>query len=914
MDTRSSAALIRTKLYRPRVTDGLVPLLRVRQTLDHHLDRPLTLVCAPAGFGKTTLLSDWLANCPRPSAWLSLDAQDNDPAVFLAYMIAAVRKLFPDACATTLALLQAAELPPLRILSATLVNDMDSIADGGELPEGQRFLLVLDDYYLIHNLDVHQLLDDLLLHPPRSLHLVLGTRHDPPLALATQRAHGQLVEIRMAMLRFNGDETAAFVQHAVHFPLDQHTIAVLEKRSEGWVAALRFAALAFNMRGGDQSVPETLLDNRFVMDYLLSEVLARLPMATQEFLLRTAILKRLNGPLCDALTGQGDSTWDGQRHLEWLEQENAFTIALDDHGQWYRYHHLLQKLLLDQLERRCSVQEIADLHGRASAWYAANGYVEDAIAYALEAGDEMAAAHLVEMHRHALMNHEQWQSLERWLQLLPRRLIEERAPLLMAEAWLLQSRWRIADTLALLERVEVIMQQASLPEPDRTYLRSEVDTLRSHIAFHHSDMTSQLTYAERALKHVPMTYSSVRGHAWMDYAVAQYLLGNTQGWRDTVHEALNEDRLHGNAFPTRVLQGHCFLTWMDADLAGLQQGAAYLLKLAGERGLELGEAWGHYFMGSAAYQANDLDSAQREFEAVTNRRYLAHGFTYLQASFGLATVLLARGESEQAQVVANSTLAYAWDRGDQSIMEEAKAFQAYMAARLGRKAEARRWAASYKRNRPLIPLIMFHATPIALAQILLNQGSPQSLVEADDWLRRLHSFASETHNARFMIEVLALQAMLHSMRGLEAAAFDAIEQAVLLAEPGGLVRVFVDLGPPLAGLLAKLARQGVAAGFVGKVLDAIPSPPAVSHRPQRGTQMMPPRPLTANAGLPMPLSRRELEVLELLAQRLTVKEVAERLIISELTAKRHTANIYLKLGVNRRRDALAAAEAGGLLT
>ena len=236
-----------------------MPLIRVRRLLDHQLDRPLTLVCAPAGFGKTTQLSDWLAHCGRPSTWLSLDEQDNDPAVFLSYVIAAIRRLFPHACTTTAELLQGTELPPLDVLSATLVNEIDSIADfstagsgtaGSELPEGQRFLLVLDDYHLIRSLNVHQLLDDLLQYPPRSLHLVISTRHDPPLALAAQRARGRMVDVRMAALRFSAAETGEFMQQAVHAPVDQATIDVLAKRSEGWVAALRFAALAINMSAG----------------------------------------------------------------------------------------------------------------------------------------------------------------------------------------------------------------------------------------------------------------------------------------------------------------------------------------------------------------------------------------------------------------------------------------------------------------------------------------------------------------------------------------------------------------------------------------------------------------------------------------------------------------------------------------
>jgi LuxR family maltose regulon positive regulatory protein len=646
------------------------------------------------------------------------------------------------------------------------------------------------------------------------------------------------------------------------------------------------------------------------MDYLLSEVLANLPAVSQEFLLQTAILNRLHGALCDAVTGQGGAEWNGQRHLAWLEQENLFTVALDDSGQWYRYHHLLQRLLQEQLEQRFTAQEIAELHRRAGAWYAAHGLVEEAIAHTLAAGDEAGAAELVEANRHAMMNRELWQVLERWLQLLPRRIVATRPGLLMAEAWLFQSRWRIEDTLALLDQVEVMVAQEPLAEPQATYLRSEIDTLRSHVAFHLFDLHGQLTYAERALASAPPALSSVRGHAWMDCAVAHYLLGNAQGWRTAVHEALNEDRLHGNAFPTRVLQGYCFLTWMDGDMASLQQGAAYLLKLSCERELALGEAWGHYFLGCAAYQLNDLHTAEREFGAVVSRRYLAHGFTYLQASFGLATVLLARGAADAARAAANAVLAYAWERGDKSIMDEAKAFQAYLSLRLGSRAEARRWAAGYDFARPLIPFIMFHAAPVTVARILGEQRTAQSLAAAAAWLQRLHKFAAETYNTRFLVEVAALQALLHSTHGREAAALGALEQALLLAEPGGLLRVFVDLGAPMEALLRKLPLQGAGSAFAEKTLAAFPA-----HVPAPASGAQAPQVLVTagHRGMASPLSRRELEVLELLAQRLTVKEVAEQLVISELTAKRHTANIYQKLGVNRRRDALAAAQAAGLL-
>ncbi len=322
--------IIQTKLYRPRVASGLVPLARTQQSLASDPDRPFTLVCAPAGFGKTTLLCEWLTNTPRPSAWLSLDERDSDLATFLSYVVAAIRTLFPQGCTETQTLLQTAALPPLPVVSTTLINDIDRLVDSSPLQTGQRFILALDDYHRVSSQDVQQLMSELLLHPPRPLHLALSTRYDPQLPLTTLRARGHLVEIRSSALRFTDDEVAAFLRQTLHFPPQQQTIAKVAERTEGWVAGLRFAALALNAKGDDHLIPGVSADNRFAMEYLLSEVLARLPAATQAFLMQTAVLERLNGPLCDALTGEDRAATPGQRHLEWLERENIFTVALDD--------------------------------------------------------------------------------------------------------------------------------------------------------------------------------------------------------------------------------------------------------------------------------------------------------------------------------------------------------------------------------------------------------------------------------------------------------------------------------------------------------------------------------------------------------------------------------------------------------
>ena len=658
------------------------------------------------------------------------------------------------------------------------------------------------------------------------------------------------------------------------------------------------------------------VENRFTMEYLLSEVLARLPVTTQAFLLQTAILDRLSGPLCDALTGAVQDAEPGQRHLEWLERENIFTVALDDQGEWYRYHHLFQRLLQGQLARHYHADEIASLHSRASAWYGANGFVEDALRHALAAGDEPGAARLVETHRHTVMNHSQFQRLEQWLRLLPHQLIGERPGLLMLEAWFLQFRWQLADLPPHLDRIEALLAQTPLPEPEQSHLRSEIDALRSYSCFYATDANGALALATQALQRAPLAYSAVRGFAWGICIGAYQLQGDFKGAQDALYASLEEDRYHGNTFPISPLIAHCTVSWMATDLIALEQSALHLLKLTDERNLPGNQAWAYHFLGCAAYQRNDLASAEQAFAAGVTKRRNAHGHAFWQGAVGLASVYLAQGAGERAQALGDSLLAAAWEMGSAGAMRDAQALQAFLALRLGRKAEAQRWAAAYDRSQPLMPMPMFSAAPLLLAKILLDQATAPSLAEAADWLSRLHEFVLTTHNTRFRIEVLALQALLHDMRGEQAAALAVLEQAVHLAEPGGLLRVFIDLGSPIAALLTTLAAQGVAPAFVARILDSFPATPVPAVAPAADTDVQPMARSSALANrtaLLEPLTRREQEVLELLAQQLTAEEVAQQLVISTYTVKRHRANIYQKLGVNRRRDALAAAQALGLL-
>ncbi|MEA3439422.1 MAG: helix-turn-helix transcriptional regulator, partial [Chloroflexota bacterium] len=406
----------------------LVPRPQLTDWLDERRHRRLTLISAPAGYGKSTLISSWLDTCKYPSAWLTLDEGDNDLAVFLTYFLEAICIIFPEAAKNSQALLTAHTQPPIKELVINLSNEINQL--------DQFFVLVLDDFEVIQENLVHDFLNELLLHPPQDFHLVLCTRIDPPLSIQKLRAQGQLTEIRAQDLRFSVEESYTFLQNMLGTTVDSTTARFMEEQAEGWVTGLRLAALALRHRVGKQRTEEKpTANNRYVSDYLMSEILDSQPTVFSEWLVKTSILARFNAGLCEVLCF-GETELDGDVFLEWLVISNLFAIPLDDHNQWVRYHHLFREFLQTELVRRYNSIEVADLHTRASDWFAQNGLIEEALRHALASGDILAAAQLVEQNTRTVLDNDQWHILEKWMAQLPDNIIQERPELLIAKAWI----------------------------------------------------------------------------------------------------------------------------------------------------------------------------------------------------------------------------------------------------------------------------------------------------------------------------------------------------------------------------------------------------------------------------------------------------------------------------------------------
>jgi LuxR family maltose regulon positive regulatory protein len=847
-------------------------------------------------------LTEWLAHVDTPYGWVSLDERDNEIDVFLGYVLAAVRTAFPTIAQDTRDLLSAATPPPLAAVANSLSNDLDRL--------DAQFLLVLDDYQVISNPQIHELLLQVLQHPPAMLHLIVATRSDPPWSLATLRARGQMAELRFPDLQFTSAESATLLHSALGGTLHGDVIATLHDESEGWAAGLQLMTLV--LHGEEITQPQRLQLPAATEDigaYLLAEVLSKQTPADEDRLLQMSIRGRFSASLCEAVctrdaaqsaVGDGPEGW-GREFLTRLDHDNLFIISLDAHHEFYRFHHLFQQFLADRLTERSSAKAIVGLHRRASAWFAAQGFIEEALDHALAAGETEAAAQLVARHRYALYNHEQFARLARWLRLLPATVKEHTPELLLAEARIATMNWRYTEAAVFLDRAEQELAKRGPEQPDADALKGELVTLRGILQFWDGDAERFLAAARYALEALPAEASHLRGLAHTGIAAGLYLLGDAQSAR-----AYLDDQLASVAPQLPVyawlLQTSGFLHWLDGDLTSLQDAARRLLRVSESLELPDLQATAHYFLGAVHYARNELAAAEEQLERAVAARFTMRLLWWCQAAGVLGLTYLALGRPEDAQQTLEDGHAFLLEQHAVRILPNIGAYQAEVNRLQHRLVEATTWAAGVD-PLPLTWSLAVVDPRLVQVRVFLSQGRATSLEQAGELLAQLRAYCDQVPNRRLLMEVEALAALLNASRGESERALEMLERVVLTAETDGWVRLFVDLGPGMERLLTHLAARGIAPHYIAHILAAFPVEPAT----------ITPRGPAVQSPLIDLLSERELEVLTLLAQRYSNKEIAERLFIAPATVKHHTINIYQKLDVSDRRQAVAQATALGLL-
>ncbi len=899
-----STTILATKLYIPPPRPKIVLRPRLIEQLNEGLSSgcKLTLISASAGFGKTTLVSEWVASCEQPVAWLSLDEGDNGPARFLTYLVAALQTIMANIGEGVLGALQSPQPPPIESILTALINEITTIPD--------NFILVLDDYHIIDSKPVDNAIAFLLEHLPPQMHLVITTREDPPLPLARLRARSQLTELRAADLRFTPAEAAEFLNQAMSLQLSTEDIAALEVRTEGWITGLQLAALALQGSLSMQGHPDTSRfiqsftgSHRFVLDYLVEEVLQRQTEHIRSFLLQTAILDRLSSPLCDAVTGQED----GRGMLEALERGNLFVIPLDDQRQWYRYHHLFAEVLLAHL-REAQPDRVSTLHRRASEWYEQNGLRPDAIRHALAAKDFEGAAGLIELAgpttEDGSIQSVTWLG---WVKRLPEELIRARPVLnvwyayaLLGSGDLEAAESRFKDVERWLESADTMKVQLETPSVemvvvDKKQFKSLPATIaigRAYIALALGNIPDTVRYASRVLELTeadPFRYSQ----ASMMLGLTYWASGDLEAAERVFAEYTMKLRTAGNipdAIDTSVVLADIRLALghLHEAIHTLEQ----LLQFVMDQGepIPLNAADLHRELSKLHLEQGNLEAAAQHLQRSKELGEKAQSpVSRYRLCIDQARLKTAQGDLEGALALLDEAQRL-YIRSPLPDFCPISAMKARIWVAQGKLTKAQGWVREQGLSVDDAPSYLREFEHVTLARLLIapHQNDPKvgSVYEAFALLERLLQAAEEGKRMGSVIEILALLALAHAAQGNITPALASMERALTLAEPEGYVRIFLDEGKPMAELLKRAGKN--KSSFLEK--QVISSQPLIE-----------------------PLSENELEVLRLLKTELSGPEIARQRMVSLSTIRTHTQHIYAKLGVNNRRAAVRRAEELGLL-
>jgi LuxR family maltose regulon positive regulatory protein len=884
--------LIEGKFHVPERRPGAVARPRLSERLGGAPRSALTLVSAPAGFGKTTLLTEWLAEAAGlPVAWLSLDARDNDPAVYWTYVVAALRTAVDGVGGGALALL-ASPQPSIDAALATLINDLHTVVED--------VVLVLDDYHVIEAGDVPDGMAFLLAHLPPRLHLVIATRTDPALAVARLRGRGELLEVRAADLRFTSAESAAYLTGAMGLVLTAQDVAALDGRTEGWIAALQLAALSMQDRDDVSAfIAGFAGDDRYIVDYLAEEVLARQPADVRDFLLRTSILDRLSGPLCDAVTGQGG----GHAALAALERRNLFLVPLDDRRRWYRYHQLFADVLHAHLTEQ-HPGDVPDLHRRASTWYEHNDEPAAAIRHALAAGDVERAAGLVELAVPDLRRNRQEATIRGWLDAIPEEVVRVRPVLALGFVGALMSGGEFDGVERRLRDLDRWVAPAGarpagmvvVDEDELARLPGAIEMYRAALALAGGDLPGTVTRAQVALDRTVEDDHLVRAAASALMGLALWGGGDLEAAHRAYSDSVQGLRRAGHI--SDVLG--CSITLADIRITQGRLGDArrtyeQASRLAEDAGaLPRGTADMYVGLAQLACERGDPHAAT---EHLRRARELGEVAWLPQNPYrwrvAMARVREAEGDLDGALALLDEAQrVYVGDFSPN--VRPVPASRARVLTAQGRVGDALAWAREQGLSADDDLSYSREYEHITLARVLLASGAQRSVDDAGQLLQRLLRAAEAGRRTGNVIEILVLQALAHHAHGGTPGALTVLERALTLAEPEGYVRVFAGEGPPMAALLGRVAKRHSTWDYVRRLLEAC-----------RHSGGGPPRP--AGRRLVEPLSERELDVLRLLGTDLDGPDIARELRVSLNTLRTHTQHIYTKLGVNSRRAAVRRA-------
>ena len=892
--------MLLTKLHRPPISREHVYRDHLIDLLDKNLYKPLTLVSAGAGYGKSMLISSWLEKSKLAYAWLSLSDDDNDIRILIDGLSTSIRKEFPKALGHISDFLEAPALPSLNVLSESFINGLDEI--------DKEFVLVLDDYHLIQNMQINELINKLLQFPPQLMHLVIISRSDPFLNLSSLRAHSRINEIRMAGMSFNESEIGELLKNIFQTESSIEISHKLMQQTEGWITGLRLLLLMVKKGEGLNETFEKIFSiNPRTINFLLEEVILNQPEPIRDCIMKMSILDQFCDELVDQLCFpiaknlKDDSS--GKEVIQTLLNANLFTISLDYEGKWYRFHHLFQEMLQNQLKKQHSIKEINAYHLKASEWFDKNSYKEDAVKHALKANDIKGAVAMVNGYRYELLETGQMYRLNRLINFLPESIIEETPALLITKAFIVEYQGLVPESMEFMEKAKAVLIDLPLESPEMNAILGEVETIEGELKLLYGDTKGAFESSNKALELLPASASYAKSYA-LGIQVLCYQMANDI---ENVNNAAIKFPPDANLSITRMQLWYAIAYAMEGNLMRMKKSALNLIKL-GEKHMHLESVvFGKYYISVAHYLSNEDEQAIPYLEKVVKDPHIARPFYLVQCAFLLSVIYIEKGEAEKADKLMEFIIQHFEEINNIHANAFANAVQVELALKkknIDKALLLNKQQDSYD----LMPLIWFVYVPqLTPIKIKLGINTAESITEALQMLTLIEKSLRQTHKKTILIDVFILQAVALKAQKKEKDALEKITEALSLSSFGNCIRTYVDYGMELKDLLNGLSETNENREHIRMILKAIDDRDSKQRKSMPNDEEKVVLPLRDNV-ISDTLSFRELEVLELVGQGLRNKEISELLFVQPGTVKQHLKNIFSKLDVSNRFMAVNRAE------